>query len=133
MILDVAGAGEVVVGVGRGHALVRVRLELGEDLLERLAHDVCEHVEPSAVRHTEHDRLDAALHRRVDELLHAHDEHLVSRAVVSRARVSSRAIVGRAMVRAMRTSQPSRPKRLDVGYFVARKVSKWSDLRMGWC
>ena len=31
----------------------------------------------------------------------------------------------------MRTSHPSRPKRLEVGYLVARKVSKWSDLVRG--
>mmetsp|Transcript_32208 Transcript_32208/g.84450 ORF Transcript_32208/g.84450 Transcript_32208/m.84450 type:complete len:231 (+) Transcript_32208:2509-3201(+) len=98
MVLDVAGAGEVVVDVGRADAL-----ELVEDLLHRLAHHVGEHVETAAVRHAHHDVLDAILRGRVDELLHAHDEDL---AALEAEPLGRRVLVRQERLEVVRPAQP---------------------------
>ena len=61
-----------------GRLRVEVPLELGEDLLVRLADDVGEHVEPAAVGHADDDLVEAALGRRLQDLVEQRDDALAA-------------------------------------------------------
>ena len=72
---------EMVFHVARALHVLGVRrlaLELGEDRLERLAHEVGEHVQPPAVRHADHRFFQAHLAAALDDLLEGRDQRLAA-------------------------------------------------------
>ena len=77
---ELAGHAQVVLDVAGAVRRLRVQvpLELGEDLLVRLADDVGQHVEPAAVRHADDDLVQAALGRALQDLVEQRDQRLAA-------------------------------------------------------
>ncbi len=59
-----------------GKALGPVLLELGEDLLERLADGIVQHIESTAMGHAQHDLFDAQVRERLDHVIEQWDQRL---------------------------------------------------------